>query len=220
MTATYRWVAVLLLAAGGLASRVSGQASGVPVRPAGGAQGVGVGVDVGFGRKDPGAGGVERSRAAAFSGHLGFGPVGLSVGVARSALDPDTGPTRNYTTLMVGAAVTIIGGPLVPLKVSWIGGADRPFDGGSQRPWRGYLGLGASLTIPATVVSIRPWLAPRVEYLGNQPGGEIKGALSAGVDLGLLNGFGLRVSYDSRLGWDNGNGRATGIGIGASYHFR
>ncbi len=211
---------MVVLATCGLVSRGAAQARGVPVRGAGIGQGLGLGADVGFGRKELAGGVEERSRAVAVSGTLGFGPFGASVGVSRSSLDSNSGPTRDHTTLMLGAAVTVFGGPLVPLKVSWQGGVDRSMDTGADQPWRGHLGVGATLTIPATVVSIRPWIAPRIEYLGNQPGSEAKGALSAGIDLGLLNGLGLRVSYDSRLGWDHGTGRAPGIGVGASYHFR
>ena len=214
-------MAVLLLGVTSLPSRVLAQASGVPIRGAGMGQGGSIGVDFGAGRRE---GGGEKSRAIAASATIGLGPLGLTGGIARASLDPDTGPTRSYTTLMLGAGITVFGGPLVPLKISWIGGVDKALDApsGSSNPWRGYAGIGAALTIPATVVSIRPWIAPRLDYLGNQPisGTRFKGSLSAGVDFGLLNGLGLRLGYDSRLGWDNGNARASGISIGVSYHFR
>jgi hypothetical protein len=42
---------------------------------------------------------------------------------------------------------------------------------------------------------------------------------AAGVDLGLLNGLGIQVEFDSRLGWDDGRGPVRGIGFGLSHHF-
>lgn len=215
-----RALAVLLLGVPALASRGFGQATGVPVRGAGMGQGATLGIDFGVGRLE---GGGEKSRAVAASATAGLGPLGVMAGIGKSWIDPDTGPTRDQSTLMLGASLTIFGGPLVPLKVSWQAGVDKALDDtGSGKPWRGHVGVGAALTIPAAVVSIRPWIAPRLDYLKDQPvsGPRVKGSLSAGIDLGMLNGLGLRVGYDSRIGWDNGNRRASGISIGASYHFR
>lgn len=124
--------------------------------------------------------------------------------------------------MIAAAEFTVFGGPLVPIRILWHGGYARQLDSGSDPPWRGSLGLGAALTIPATVVSIRPWIAPRLDYLASQPvtGERVKPSLSAGVDLGLLNGLGFRVAYDNRLGWDQATERATGISVGVRYHFR
>lgn len=217
-----RFAALLLVATGAVVSGAAAQATGVPVRNSGVGQGISIAGEVGFGKRDLADGESDRSRAGAASASLGFGPLGLVIGVARVTIDPAVGPDRSTTTGMATAQFTVFGGPLVPLKVMWQAGLARPLEGGTQQPWRGHAGLGAALAIPATIVSIRPWIAPRLDYLGNQPvsGERLKGALSAGIDLGLLNGIGLRVSYDSRLGWEPGQGGASGIGIGASYNFR
>ena len=208
--------------AGGLASRAMAQATGLPVRNPGVVQGVTLGGDFGFGRISRAGADDDKSHSFGASATIGFGPVGASLGLARATIDPATGPSRSQTTLMAAAQLTVFGGPLVPLKVSWQAGVAKPLDGGDQNAWRGHLGIGAALTIPAAVLSIRPWVAPRLDYLANQPvsGARVKGAISGGIDLGLLNGLGLRVGYDSRLGWDNGTERASGISVGASYHFR
>lgn len=218
-----RALAALLLLVAAVASRASAQATGVPVRNAGLSRGISLSGDVGFGKVQSGTSGTpDRSRAVAAGAGLGLGPLGVTVGVARVTIDPATGANRSTTSGSATAQMTVFGGPLVPLKIIWQAGAARSLDGGSGGPWRGHAGLGAVLAIPATVVSIRPWIAPRLDYLARQPvaGTRAKGAVSAGIDFGLLNGMGLRVSYDSRLGWENGLERASGIGIGASYHFR
>lgn len=197
------------------------QDAGVPVRNAGVAQGITFGVDAGFGRLKR-SGSNDRSRAIAGSGSAGFGPLGITIGVSRVTIDPATGANQTSSVLTAAAQFTVFGGPLVPLKVTWQAGADRALSGGSGSPWRGWGGIGAALTIPAAIVSIRPWIAPRVDYIGSRPvtGSRVKTALSAGIDLGLLNGWGVRVGYDSRLGWSGGGTSASGVSIGASYHLR
>jgi hypothetical protein len=199
------------------------QVTGLPVRNPGVIQGFTIGGDVGFGKiSRSGADGDDQSRAFGALATLGFGPVGAALGIVHATIDPAVGPNRSQTTLTAAAQLTVFGGPLVPLKVSWQAGVAKPLDGGDQKAWRGHLGIGAALAIPAVAFSIRPWVAPRLDYLANQPvsGTRFKGAVSAGIDLGLLNGLGLRVGYDSRLGWDNGTEPASGISVGASYHFR
>lgn len=206
-----------------LVSRLAAQATGVPARNAGVAQGVSVGVDLGFGRIDrSGAGADDASRALAGSLSLGFGPLGGSLGLSRMWIDPASGVDRTRSAVFGTAEFTVFGGPLVPLRVVWQARYARQFEGDANRPWRGSVGIGAALTIPAAVVSIRPWIAPRLDYLGRQPvtGPRLKPSLSAGVDLGLLNGLGIRVGYDNRLGWDQASERATGVSLGARYQFR
>ena len=195
----------------------------MPVRNGGVPQGISLGVDLGFGRLTrSGSARDDRSRAIAGSGSLGFGPLGITIGASRVTVDPAMGSSLTSSVVTGAAQLTVFGGPLVPLKIIWQAGADRSLARASGSPWRGWGGIGAALNIPATVVSIKPWIAPRVDYIGNRPitGGRLKAALSAGIDLGLLNGWGVRVGYDSRLGWSGGGPAASGVSIGASYHLR
>ncbi|MBM4186899.1 MAG: hypothetical protein FJ206_06235 [Gemmatimonadetes bacterium] len=219
LTQRYRWLTFALVGTS-LVSRLPGQATGVPVAGPGPGQGVSIGVDFGAGRIKRSAG-DDVSRALAGTVRLGVGPLAALGVISRTEVDPASGPDRTATTAGVLADVAMIGGPLVPFRISWQAGYWRELGGGA-RPWRGSLGLGASVTIPTVVLSIRPWLAPRVEYRGEQPvtGSRLKPALSAGVDLGLLNGLGIRVGYDNRLGWDSATERAAGISLGISYQFR
>lgn len=203
-----------------LVSRLSAQATGVPVRNAGVGQGISIGADFGAGRiKRDGADDVSRAAAATFG--AGLGPLAALATLSRTTIDPATGPNRTHTTVGVVADVVVIGGPLVPFRVSWQGGYWRQLNG-QVRPWRAALGAGLSLTIPTVLVSIKPWLGPRLEYRGDQPsrGSRLRPALAAGVDVGLLSGLGFRVGYDNRLGWDTATERAAGVSIGVSYQFR
>jgi hypothetical protein len=208
------------LAGLGLVSRLAAQATGLPVRSGGVGQGVAVAVDYGVGRINRSSG-DDAIRAVAGSVTVGFGPLGLSGTLGRAWIDPATGPDRSQTTAGINAEMVTLGGPLVPFRLLWQAGYARQVDGTGPRPWRGTVGLGASLTIPTVILSIKPWLGPRLEYRGNQPGGsQLRGALSAGIDFGLLNGLGLRVGYDTRLGWDQAAEQARGVSVGVSYQFR
>lgn len=203
-----------------LVSDATAQISGIPIRNAGVTGGFGLAADVGFGRiKRPGDN--DKSRAVGVTGALGFGPLGLSAGLIRTTIDPVTGPNVSQTSLAAAAQFAVFGGPLVPLKVTWQAGVVQPFDApeGGSKPWRGHLGIGAAFAIPAVAVSIRPWVAPRVDLI-RIDGTQVKGAVSGGVDFGLLSGLGFRLAYDSRLGWAGDDQPASGFSIGVGYHFR
>lgn len=214
-----RAVALFAGLCGCTALPAAAQAAGLVVRNAGVAQGVTLGVVYGRGREKASTG-TSRSDAVGARLTAGLGPIGASVGVARTWFDPTGIAKTHRDEVTATAALTVFGGPLVPLKVSWQVGGARSL--GSDQAWRGSLGLGAALAIPAAVLSIKPWIAPRFDYLGHQTvrGSRIKPALAAGVEFGLLTGLGLQVEYDSRLGWDGGSGPVPGIGIGISHHFR
>lgn len=203
-----------------LVSDAAAQISGIPIRNAGVSSGFGLAADAGFGSiKSPGAN--DKSRALGVTGALGFGPLGLSAGLIRTTIDPVTGPNVSQTSLAAAAQFAVFGGPLVPLKVTWQAGIVQPFDApeGGSKPWRGHLGVGAALAIPAVAVSIRPWIAPRVDLI-RIDGTQVKGAVSGGVDIGLLSGLGFRFAYDSRLGWAGEDRPASGFSVGVGYNFR
>ena len=217
------WCLRVTLASAGLglclASPASGQAAGLVVRNAGVSQGVTLGAVYGRGRdrSSSGASGLDAVGARA---QIGLGPIGVSLGIARTWLEPAGLAKVHRDELSATAALTVFGGPLVPLKVAWQVGGSRSL--GTDQAWRGSHGLGAALVIPAALLSIRPWLAPRIDYLGHQTiqGSRVKPAFAAGIEFGLLTGLGVQIEYDSRLGWDAGSGRVPGIGIGVSHHFR
>ena len=61
-------------------------------------------------------------------------------------------------------------------------------------------GTGFSFWIPTPVVSLEPWLGARGQYMDSRDGfggpSSVHFAWSAGINLSLLNGLGLRVAYD------------------------
>ncbi|MHB1329643.1 MAG: hypothetical protein ACYC2K_15705 [Gemmatimonadales bacterium] len=210
----------MFLAGFALVSDAAAQISGIPIRNAGVTGGFGLAADVGFG-SIKGPGDNDKSRAVGLTGAVGFGPLGLSGGLIRTSIDPAIGPNVSQTSLAAAAQFTVFGGPLVPLKITWQAGVIQPFDApeGGSKPWRGHLGLGAALAIPAVAVSIRPWVAPRVDLI-RVDGTQVKGAVSGGVDIGLLSGLGFRFAYDSRMGWTGEDRSASGFSVGVGFQFR
>lgn len=222
MTAFVRRAALALVLGGaGGGSVLHAQATVLPLRNPGVATGISLSADLGLARvkrADPAS--DDKGWAVGATLAAGLGPFGATATLARSTIDRDAG-TTHQTTATAAASLRVFGGPLVPLSIQWQAAGSVRLDGDSN-PWRGSLGLGAALTIPVPVLSIKPWLAPRVEYFGGQSvdGSNLKGAVSAGVDLGFLNGLGLRVAYDSRVGWDAPDDAPAGISFGVSYAFR
>ncbi|HEV8612363.1 MAG TPA: outer membrane beta-barrel protein, partial [Gemmatimonadales bacterium] len=78
--------------------------------------------------------------------------------------------------------------------------------------WHFPLSLGVALTIPNPVFSIKPWVAPRIDFsrtrtddafTGSHSSTDTHFGLSGGIDLGFLSGLSVRAMYD-RLNADNG----------------
>jgi hypothetical protein len=212
-------IVVSLVLAGGAAS-VEAQVRGIPVYNAGVPRGIGIYGDVGFSNDEAGGG-----TAYAVTGRAGFGPFGATAMLA--TYNPD-GPADS--DLSVGATLNyrVFGGPLVPLAVtlqSGIGYA-KPDNGALPDPdvteLRFPMGVGFALTIPNPVLAVKPWLAPRLDFVRHSaPGVEAETnsefALSGGIELNTLGGFGLHATYDAIFGE---SGTPGVFGVGAHYTFR
>lgn len=223
---------------------LGGQVIGLPVRNAGIPTGISIAADLGFPNADAGKGNAYALTGTLGLGPLG---VSVTVGrfsPADCAFNCNV--VEGVNTVGATANIQMFGGPLVPLTVTLQVGASRSSIVGrsglpdasaidSVKRWHVPVGVGFALTIPSPVFSIRPWLAPRIDALrntgtrtfsGNTTSGsssesisqtQVRFGLSAGVDLGLLNGLGFRVAYD-RV-------KAAGttpsiISVGASFAFK
>jgi hypothetical protein len=215
-----RALAFAALAAGTGLSAPSAQAQvrGIPVYNSGVASGIALYGEVGFPNSDAGKG-----TAYALTGRAGFGPFGATA--IFSSFNPD-GPTSS--DLSVGATLNykLFGGPLIPLSLTLQGGIgySKPDTGllpGQDTELRFPVGLGFALTIPNPALAIRPWIAPRVDIVKSSGGGlsntETNFGLGGGLELNLLNGFGLHAAYD-RVFLDGGD--PSTFGLGAHYAFR
>jgi hypothetical protein len=207
------------LAAVGSPSAVA-QVPGIPVYNAGVPRGIGIYGDVAFPNDEAGGG-----TAYAVTGRAGFGPLGATA--ILSSYNPD-GP--GDADLSVGATLNyrVFGGPLVPLAVTLQGGI------GYAKPEIGTLpnenvtqlrfpvGVGFTLTIPNPALALKPWLAPRIDIVRVSGDGfdaqtDTEFALSGGIELNTLGGFGVHASYDALFA----EGGTPGVfGVGAHYTFR
>jgi hypothetical protein len=83
------------------------------------------------------------------------------------------------------------------------------------------VGVGFALTIPNPALAIRPWIAPRVDIVRASASGtsntETHFGLGGGLELNLLNGFGMHAAYDRVF---TALGDPSVFGVGAHYAFR
>jgi hypothetical protein len=81
-------------------------------------------------------------------------------------------------------------------------------------------GAGFSAWVPTPVVSLEPWLAARGQYMNPGDGwvgnGAVRFGWSAGINLSLLDGLGVRAAYDRTYVTDN---TLSTFGIGVYYSF-
>jgi|SRR5215210_5187834 len=211
-------IAVLALSPAAGSGAAAAQVRGIPVYNAGVPTGIAIYADVGFPDEQAGKG-----TAYAVTGQIGTGPFGATAML--STFKPDSAGDNNVS---VGATLNykVFGGPLIPLSVTLQSGIgySKPETGilpGDQSELRFPVGLGFALTIPNPALAIRPWIAPRVDIVRLSGGGvsdtQTNFGLGGGVELNLLNGFGVQAAYD-RLFLDGGDPSV--FGLGAHYAFR
>lgn len=201
------------------ATGASAQVRGIPVYNSGVPRGIAIYGDVGFSDESAGKG-----TAFGVSGRAGFGPIGATA--ILSTFNPD-GPASSDVSVGATLNYKVFGGPLVPLSVTLQAGI------GYSKPDTGLLpgsdvtelhfpvGVGFALTIPNPMLAIRPWIAPRLDIVHSSVSGtsdsETNFGLGGGLELNLLNGFGIHAAYD-RVFVDGGDPSV--FGIGAHYAFR
>jgi hypothetical protein len=218
MRYTVHAVAVLALALG--ASPARAQNPGLPVYNMGVPRGIGLYGDVGFPNDEAGGGTVF-----GVTGRGGFGPLGVTATL--SSFDQD-GPGGSDVSVGGTLNYKLLGGPLVPLSVTLQGGvsylklSEGFLPDEEVSSYRFPVGVGFALVIPNPVLSIHPWLAPRVDIAyqkaGDASNTDTNFGLSGGLELNLLNGFGIHAAYDRVFAKDVAD-PAT-FGIGAHYAFR
>lgn len=211
---------VVLALAGGVAPAAA-QNPGLPVYNLGVPRGIGLYGDVGFPNAAAGKGTAYGATARA-----GFGAIGVTATL--SALNPD-GPAGSDVSVGGTLNYKLLGGPLVPLSVTLQGGVSYAKPGSGLLPndeitaYHFPVGIGFALVIPNPALAIHPWLAPRLDILrtSSTSGGsntDTNFGLSGGLELNLLNGFGLQAAYDRVF--LKGAGDPSTFGIGAHYTFR
>ena len=202
------------------ASTARAQNPGLPVYNLGVPRGIALYGDVGFPNDVAGSGTVY-----GLTGRAGFGAIGVTATLsslnqdASGGGDVSVGGTLNYR---------LLGGPLVPLTVTLQGGVSyfKPAEGflpdEDVSAYHFPVGVGFALVIPNPSLSIHPWLAPRVDVAYQKAGDasdtETNFGLSGGLELNLLNGFGIHAAYDRVFVSDVADPSTFGVGL--HYAFR
>ncbi|HEY4321021.1 MAG TPA: hypothetical protein VGM77_07555 [Gemmatimonadales bacterium] len=179
-----------------VAAGASAQVLGIPVVNNGAPSGINVGADVGFANDDYAGGGTAEGARASVG--LGF----FGVGAAVSHFSPKNGD--GLWSEGVNATLRLLGGPLVPFRVTLQAGAARWSIGNDDRT-HVPISLGFSGTIPNPAFAIKPWIAPRIDILHGTAGEgtDTRFGISGGIDLSFLNGMTVRAAYDRRNASDN-----------------
>jgi hypothetical protein len=236
---------VLVLTLSGTSARA--QNPGLPVYNSGVPRGIGLYGDVAFPNDAAGGGTVY-----GVTGRAGFGPIGATATLSSfnskgsGGSDVAVGGTLDYkllggplvplsVTLQAGVGYSKPGEGLLPsagttaaygfpagLDFALVVPTPAPSSAGTTTAYHFPVGLGFALVIPNPVLSIRPWLAPRVDVSYRKTDGgsntDTNFGLSGGLELNLLNGFGVQAAYDRVFAKDLTD--PTTFGIGAHYTFR
>lgn len=203
-----------------LGAPAAAQVPGLPVHAQGVPAGIVLGGHAGF-LNDAAGGG----RAYGVSGAIGTGLFGGTALLAISDPEADVDGT-----LSVGANVgfRVLGGPLLPVSATLLAGV------GYAKPESGLLpgedvsllhiplAVGVAVTLPSPAFTIRPWVAPRLDIMRVSPGGSDSEtttdfAVSAGVEVNTISGFGVHAAYD----WIARDGDKPGVlDVGLHYAIR
>lgn len=193
------------------------QVEGLPVYNGGIPTGIVIAADAGIPNGDAGKG-----LALGLTGRAGLGPLGVT---ATLATHNPKGAGDNITSVGATLNYKVFGGPLVPFSITLQGGAGYwKLGSGSALPgyssdfkvWRFPVGLGIAVSIPNPAFSIRPWVAPRLDIRHVSVTGasdtQTDFALSGGIELNTISGFGLQAAYDRVFG-DGANPSVLSAGL-------
>lgn len=209
-----------LAALAAAASPMAAQAPMVPLHGGPIQPGAELSVTAGFNEDE-----VAELRGTSYAATFGYGFGRLGLAATAGTFDAEAGRSRG--TLGAMATLHLYGDGIThPLTLGLFGGAGwmAESDLGKDEVRHFPLGATAGLTIATPVLSIRPWLAPRLDVVScdppdaqdtaalcRDPGSRF--GLSAGIDLRFPGGFALRALSDYV------DGGSPFVGAGAAYSF-
>lgn len=218
--------AAFAVASVAFAATASAQVAGLPVFNTGVGTGIGLNFDAGFPNADAGKG-----HTYALTGSAGLGPLGVTAIVASNK---PQGASSGTTWLGATVNMKLFGGPLIPITVNAQVGAGFAslsglgFGGTDQKYLNVPVGIGIVANIPSPALSIKPWIAPRMQYIrvnstsaSASSSSQTKFGLSAGVNLGLAMGLTIRAAYDTYkydVAGTSFSPSTFSVGVGYNFH--
>ncbi len=177
-----------------LATALEAQLAGIPVyyNPRGGT-GIGVAANIGVPNKDAGGG-----TAYGVSASLGTGPVTLS-GMVGAWKASDYGWAGAQPTFGGSLSYRILGGGLLPIAVAAQGGfgvVKAPATCLSQCFSQTWIPVGIGVSFDPPLFPIKPWIAPRLDFVSGAGSSKSSFRVSAGANFNLLLGLGLHAAVD------------------------
>ncbi|MES2304242.1 MAG: hypothetical protein V4558_01970 [Gemmatimonadota bacterium] len=203
---------VLSLLGGALVSApAAAQSLGLPVVNNGVPTGINLAVDAGFSNADAG-----KATTVGASASVGLGFFGVTGTIAR--YNPKVGD--GVWAPGVSGSLRIFGGPLIPLRVMVQAGVSH-WSIGDYKYTHVPISLGIAATIPSPGISIKPWVAPRIDILRHPnidccnitTGTDSHFGISGGIDLTLLSGISIRAAYD-RMSYSGVKPSILSFGVG------
>lgn len=198
------------------AAPLSAQVAGLPVFNSGVNSGLSLNFDYGKPNKDAGKGST-----IGFTGGAALGPIGLT---ATWASNKPEGADEGTTWLGATANLKLFGGPLIPVSVNGqVGLGYSSVDVGFPEDLKTIVipvGVGIAVSLPTPGLSIKPWIAPRMQYSrssGAVDDSDTNFGISAGVNLGLIGGLQGRIAYDY-LKVDDFKPGVFSVGVGYNFN--
>ncbi len=209
MTRLLRGLLTAGLVVGWWVGEVEAQVIGLPVAPRATLEGWSLQGTVGLPGDDAGGGGAAALSVATEADVIGF------EGTAGAHWPCNGGDDQGGLSLLV--SVPVLREARSPFRLAPFGSVGAVI--GEAIGLRLLGGLSFGFVIPTPVVSVAPWVAPRVDYVSGLDGGfdGVHAGFAAGIDAAVLQGIGLRAAYD-RIFIDGSD--ATTFAIGLYYSFR
>ncbi len=192
--------AVLPLAA--LATAAQAQLAGIPIyyNPKGGT-GLGVAANVGFPNSDAGGG-----TAYGVTGSFGAGPVTLSAMVgAWKATKQAAGYSwpSAQTTFGAAGSYRLFGGGMLPIAIAaqvGYGVIKYPSVTTPLGPTPSFtqttIPVGVGISVDPPLFPLKPWIAPRMDFVSGGGSSSSNFRVSAGVNFNLVLGLGVHAAVD------------------------
>jgi hypothetical protein len=210
-----RTVSTALILATFAVAPAAAQVGGLPVFNSGVNSGISLNFDYGMPNEDAGNG-----KSLGFTGGAALGPIGFTATYASHT--PDGADAQSW--LGATANLKMFGGPLIPVSVNGqIGIGYSSQDVGLPEDAKFVsipVGVGIALNIPTPGVSIKPWIAPRLQYTrstGAFDDSDTRFGISAGVNFGLVGGLNARAAYD-QVKIDDATVGTFSIGVGYNFN--
>jgi hypothetical protein len=215
MTRIARITVAAAVSLAALATVAQAQLAGIPVyyHPRGGT-GVGVAADLGFPDNNSGSG-----TAYGVSGSFGTGPVTLTamVGAWKATSSAYSWPSAQ-TSFGGNISYRLVGGGLLPVAIAvqagygMIKSPSLPLVPSTTMTT---IPVGVGISIDPPLFPLKPWIAPRMDFISGGGSSTSKFRISGGVNFNLLLGLGVHAAVD----YTPSNPSSMILGVGAHFDF-